>query len=219
MSAATECILTFHGVGEPPHEISSGEAHVWLAEQRFLEILDALKDRPDVRITFDDGNASDARIVAPALADRDLTATFFVCSQRFGKPGYITANEAKHLTTLGHTVGSHGAAHVPWRRLSKEGIETEVFYARAQIEDAIGGQVAEAACPFGVYDRRTLGALRKAGFARVFTSDGGHAPEDAWLAPRTTIRSVDNALSVTRILDGGRRGLVQRAKTWIKAHR
>ena len=36
-----------------------GEADVWVSREQFLALLDSRHDRADVRITFDDGNASD----------------------------------------------------------------------------------------------------------------------------------------------------------------
>ena len=48
--------------------------------------------------------------------------------------------------------------------------------------------IREAACPFGSYDRRVLNMLRRHGFVRVYTVDGGHAKRGAWLQPRYTVQ-------------------------------
>ena len=64
--------LTFHGVGEPQRRLDPGEADVWVSRERFLSILDSVTDRADVRITFDDGNASDVD-PRPARAARART--------------------------------------------------------------------------------------------------------------------------------------------------
>ena len=40
---------------------------MWLDPDRFLRVLDSVVGRDDVRITFDDGNASDVEHALPAL--------------------------------------------------------------------------------------------------------------------------------------------------------
>ena len=60
--------------------------------------------------------------------------------------------------------------------------------SRKTLEEICGGTVDLAACPFGSYDRRVLGALKNAGYRAVFTSDGGGSMENQWLRARTTIK-------------------------------
>ena len=74
--------LTFHGIGEPQRPLETNEAAVWVSRDRFLSLLDAVVGREDVRITIDDGNASDVEQVLPALRERGLSATFFVVAGR-----------------------------------------------------------------------------------------------------------------------------------------
>ncbi|MFZ0376580.1 MAG: polysaccharide deacetylase family protein, partial [Solirubrobacteraceae bacterium] len=76
--------LTFHGIGRPERPLGRGEGDVWVSEARFLSLLDVAASRDDVRITFDDGNASDIEIALPALRERELSATFFVVADRLG---------------------------------------------------------------------------------------------------------------------------------------
>lgn len=44
-----------------------------------------------IELTFDDGNASDLTIAAPALQARGLAASFFVCASRIGQAGDLGA--------------------------------------------------------------------------------------------------------------------------------
>ena len=61
------------------------------------------------------------------------------------------------------------------------------------------------------------GALREAGFERVYTSDGGPAATTDWLVARRTVQRWDTAESVARMLDGtGRRRRRDKAKRWVK---
>ena len=52
------------------------EDKTWVTVEQFEQVLDAAVGRPDVRITFDDGNASDVEIALPRLVDRGLTGEF-----------------------------------------------------------------------------------------------------------------------------------------------
>jgi peptidoglycan/xylan/chitin deacetylase (PgdA/CDA1 family) len=211
-------ILNFHGVGEPAHELSAGEANVWLDAPRFLEILDAVKGVPNVELTFDDGNMSDIEIAVPALFERGLRATFFIVADRIDQEHYLSKADVKALVQAGMPVGSHGKRHVPWRGLDDQRLREELVEAKETIERAVGDAISEAACPFGSYDRRSLLALRSAGFARVYTSDTGPAHADTWLVARNTIACDDTPESVRRIIaDPGRspvRGLKKLIKRW-----
>ena len=192
--------LTFHGIGEPTRGLDEDEADVWLDRSRFLRVLDAVAGRDDVRITFDDGNASDLEHALPALRERGLTAAFFVVAGRVGAPGFVDAAGIRALDGAGMTVGCHGLRHRPWRSLDDHTLERDLVDARASLESIVGQPVAQAACPFGSYDRRVLRALRRSGFRTVYTSDTGTARPEAWIQARNTVHSGDAADLVERIL-------------------
>ncbi|HWI74483.1 MAG TPA: polysaccharide deacetylase family protein [Baekduia sp.] len=189
--------LTFHGVGEPTRPLDDGEAGVWVGTDAFTALLDAAVGRPDVRITFDDGNASDAEIALPALTVRGLTATFFVVAGRVGTPGFLDAPQIQELVAAGMRIGNHGMRHQPWRGLDDAGLTEELGIARRVLEDVVGAPVDEAACPFGSYDRRVLTTLRRTGYRHVYTSDRGTVAGDEWLQARNTITPDDT----TAVLD------------------
>ena len=89
-----EIILTFHGIGDPPAGTDAAELRYWWDESSFLLALDHISAAPSTvrlatHITFDDGNASDAKIALPGLTKRGLTASFFICAGRIRAPGYV----------------------------------------------------------------------------------------------------------------------------------
>src|SRR5215470_15557920 len=96
-NVSRELFLNFHGIGEPPPGIDRGERNYWWDKHPFLltlnEIAAEMSDYPStVLITFDDGNASDLEIAMPALLERELMASFFVCAGRVGMQGYLDAS-------------------------------------------------------------------------------------------------------------------------------
>ena len=78
--------LTVHGIGPAERELDPCEDDTWVSIEQFERVLDAVVGRDDVRVTFDDGNASDVTIALPRLLDRGLTAEFFVLAGLLGKP-------------------------------------------------------------------------------------------------------------------------------------
>jgi peptidoglycan/xylan/chitin deacetylase (PgdA/CDA1 family) len=214
-------VLNFHCIGKPDRAFADGEGDVCVDPGQFVEILDAVEGRDDVRLTFDDGNRSDVTEVLPELIRRRLTAHFFICASRFGTPGFLDVDDLRELSRAGMSLGSHGMDHVRWRRLGQSAIEREIVQAKQVLEDALEAPVETAACPFGAYDRRTLRALRTAGFKRVYTSDGGRASSTDWLVARNTVRRSDSPDSIHRILNGAgtTASLTAGAKRWLKRWR
>lgn len=211
--------LTFHGIGpSAARALDAGEGDVWVSRERFLAVLDAVADRPDVHITFDDGNASDLEHGLPALRERGLSGTFFVVAGRLGTPEFLSVDDVRELAAAGMEIGCHGMHHRAWRGLTDAELTEELVTAKAALEQAVGRPVTRAACPFGSYDRRVLNRLRAAGYTQVYTSDTGLARPGAFLQTRTSVHSGDGAELVRRI-ETSRETLARRAKQAVKRWR
>lgn len=188
--------VCFHGIGTPDRPLEPGEDDYWISVDSFHGILDAVADDPRVRISFDDGNASDVEIGLPALLERGLTARFFALAGRLDQRGSLSSADLRRLAEAGMVIGTHGMDHVPWRGLSPDQQHRELVEARDRLATASGATVEEAALPLGRYDRRVLGALRRAGYRAVHTSDRQWARADAWLQPRFSVRRDDTPETV-----------------------
>jgi peptidoglycan/xylan/chitin deacetylase (PgdA/CDA1 family) len=187
--------ICFHGVGTPGREMEPGEAPYWVSTDEFHRILDDLTTWPSVRISFDDGNASDAELALPALVERGLSADFFVLAGRLDQAGSLSSDQVRELHKHGMRVGTHGMHHRSWRGMDATTERDELVTARERIAE-LAGTVDEAACPLGRYDRTLLSALRRLGYRRVFTSDRRPARRGAWLQPRFSVRSDDTVQTV-----------------------
>lgn len=201
---ASETIINFHGIGQPHAWVDDAERLYWIDEDMFRDVLDmivARRGKQHIAITFDDGNESDALKACPALVERDLTARFFVLSGRIGRAGYLSMEQLRSLAARAMTVGLHGADHVDWRKAGAEELHQETVTAREIIADAVGLPVDEVAIPFGAYDARVIRHLRRAGFRRIHTSDGGRSRIGSVFASRTSIRRDMQLSDVAGILD------------------
>lgn len=192
--------LCFHGVGVCGDEREPGEARYWVGRDEFLRMLDEAAAAPDVRLSFDDGNRSDADVALPALVERGLTATFFALAGRLCDPASLSAADLSALRAEGMQVGSHGWSHIPWRGLSAQDARREFVDARTALAEAAGAPIDQAALPLGRYDRRSLRALRTVGYRTVYTSDRYPARTAAWLQPRYSATATDTASSVRALL-------------------
>lgn len=212
--------LGFHGIGVPERELEPDEDQYWIDSQRFEELLDTSLELPEVRLTFDDGNASDLSVALPMLVERGLTASFFVIAGRLGQPGSLAADDVRALAESGMTIGTHGMQHRSWRSLDEDEYREELDEARELLEVAAGSPIDEAACPYGAYDRRALRALKQREFRRVYTVDRRSASLDDWLQPRYVIRRGDTAGTVRAFgSESAPRALVLAAKTTVKRWR
>jgi peptidoglycan/xylan/chitin deacetylase (PgdA/CDA1 family) len=197
---SSEINICFHGIGRPVREFAQDEDRYWITEEQFTEILDALVELPPVRLSFDDGNASDLEIGLPGLLKRELRADFFALAGRLDEAGSLSGEDLRTLRANGMGVGSHGWAHRPWRGMDEPTTARELVDARDRLAAALGAPVSEAALPMGQYDRQVLGRLRRLGYRRVYSSDRRPARWHSWLQPRYSVRSTDTAETVRQIV-------------------
>jgi peptidoglycan/xylan/chitin deacetylase (PgdA/CDA1 family) len=194
--------ITVHGIGPTCRTLDYGEDGTWVSVEQYERVLDAAVGRDDVRIMFDDGNASDVEVGLPKLVERGLKAQFFVLAGEFGKPGRVSVDGVRELLAAGMSIGSHGWAHRDWRRITEAQVQEEIADAHRVIGELTGEPVTAVAVPFGSYDRIVLNRLRKAGVHRVYTSDGGRATPSRWLQPRNSIRNDLDAEWIRNVFDG-----------------
>ena len=200
--AQTVVNLTVHGIGPACRALEPGEDGTWVSVAQFEQVLDAATGRPDVRITFDDGNASDLEIGLPKLLERGLSAEFFVLAGLLGEPGRLDAGGVRELLRAGMRVGSHGWAHRDWRTIDDAQATEELSDAHRVLTELTGRPVSRVAIPFGSYDRHVLHRLRRAGVTRAYTSDGGRSRPDTWLQPRNSLRATIGPEWARSVLDG-----------------
>jgi peptidoglycan/xylan/chitin deacetylase (PgdA/CDA1 family) len=215
-------IINFHGIGTPPAGLPDGEDKYWVSPDAYRAFLDRCCVGTERTITFDDGNASDLRHGAPELEKRGLRGAFFICANRIGRPGYLSTADLRELVSRGHTVGSHGRKHLPWPELDDTALHDEAVTAAHEIAAASGAAVTQVAIPFGRYDRRVLGKLNRAGYARVYSSDGMARLSKGGVIPRYSVRSdlpMAQQFAWFEKPPGLARRLRQEAKLRIKARR
>jgi peptidoglycan/xylan/chitin deacetylase (PgdA/CDA1 family) len=202
-------ILNFHGLGEPLVSQDRSDEVYWTDPHFFAAVLEMVRERRDVLVTFDDCYESDYSIALPLLKASKMNARFFVVASRVGQKGFLSGQQIQSLYAEGMKIGSHGMYHRKWSALSERELDEEIVDARDCIEQVVGARIVEAACPFGGYNRRVLRRLLASGYERVYTSDGGAASAESWIQPRNTIVRGDDLPRVS--------GIITKAPTGPKA--
>jgi peptidoglycan/xylan/chitin deacetylase (PgdA/CDA1 family) len=178
--------LMLHGIGPAPERVDPDERPYWISESTLAFVISEMRTQ-NVRLTLDDGNDSDARIVLPKLVDAGLTAAFFIPSDRIGTPGYVTEHDILELHQAGMEIGSHGSAHLNWLKAGDAEIANDVTRSIERLTDIIKAPVRSVAIPYGYCDRRVLAVLRRIGIGRVYSSFRGPSADNAWLVRRDCI--------------------------------
>ncbi len=238
-------VIALHDVPERDNDRFVAKVR-WLGRScRLVSLADAqhrsgLDDRRlNVALTFDDGFAEHATLVAPVLEDLNVPATFFVPSGsldlsaddavRFTKSGlrrrgsfrFMSGQQLKDLA--GHPlfeIGGHTTNHVDLGSIGDEReLDAEIVRDKAALEDLIGTPLEWFAFPFGEsthVSARALRTIEGAGYKAAFTIIPGF-----WSRRQNSLLARRDSLSPAaddRIWDCSLRGGAD-ALGWIKHRR
>lgn len=213
-----QIILNLHGIGTPERVLEPGEEPYWLSVEQFQDIVSfaaSMRGKIKCAFTIDDSNLSDATIAGPFLARMGFSAQIFVLTGRIGQKGSLDQIAIRDLLDMGHTIGSHGNAHRDWKTLDEGELVDEIHTPRKRLQDLTGQTIDAAGLPFGGYNREVLAEARRAGFKRLYSSDGGIARNGDWPAGRTSLRRDMSSARMRALFDP--EPLFVRLKRRIKA--
>ncbi|MEW6032864.1 MAG: polysaccharide deacetylase family protein [Bacillota bacterium] len=156
----------------------------------YLEEGRPLPPKP-VLLTFDDGYTSLYEIVYPVLAERGLTATFFIETGAVGRPNRVTWEQLAEMAAAGFEIGSHTVTHPDLRTLTSDmlSLVREVALSRAELEERLGVTVIAFSYPAGKHDPTVVHAVRVAGYRAAVTTASARVTvgRDPLLLPRIRI--------------------------------
>ncbi len=123
-------------------------------------------------ITFDDGGASAATIIADELERRNWRGWFFIATDFIGAPFFCTRDQLRELHQRGHVIGSHSCSHP--ERISNCS-RTQLLEEWSRSVDVLAGIVGEsittASVPGGFYSGAVARAAAQAGIKLLFNSE------------------------------------------------
>lgn len=159
-------------------------------------------------ITFDDGY-EDVLEVKDFLKKKSIYPCLFVLSN-LPKVNYrelavskrfLSAEQIKDLKESGWDIGSHGATHADFYRLTKEQIVEEVVDSKTNLENSLGFSIPYFAYPKGRYTDEILKALRTAGYVHAFSMNDGYvnASTNELLIPRVGVDGTHTMRQFTKL--------------------
>jgi len=128
----------------------------------------ALPSKP-VMITFDDTRLDQYTAALPELNKYGFKGVFFIMTVSLGRPGYMSKEQVKQLSDLGHTVGSHTWDHKNVKKYTEEDWKTQIVKPSEQLQNITGKPIEYFAYPFGLWNKEAIAGLRKySNFKAVF---------------------------------------------------
>ena len=121
-------------------------------------------------ITFDDGHLGNYRYAYPLLAEKKMSAVFFVTSNFIDTSEMMDWSQLREMADNGMSIQSHGVSHEPLETLSELQLEEELDQSKKTIEDKIGKEVDTISLPHGSMHRKALEKARNVGYRFVCTS-------------------------------------------------
>lgn len=185
------CVLTLHRVVASPrkdHDVS------WPTFMRLIDLLgeasvpisSVLDGSLSARVvlTFDDGTEDHAE-VGRLLAERGLSAVFFIPANDVGRPGYLDETQVRRLAEVGHVIGSHSFEHRPLAGLSSNALRNQVKRSKEELRAIAGTPICDFAPPGGIGHELLPAVLAESGFRASRSTRWGfyRRPEERWQIP------------------------------------
>jgi peptidoglycan/xylan/chitin deacetylase (PgdA/CDA1 family) len=127
-----------------------------------------------VALTFDDGHRTHYQHAFPQLAERGMTATFFVTTSWVGTHEYATWSQLREMSEAGMAIQSHTVTHPFLSELPRHAVERELRESRDEIEQRMGSPCVTLALPGGDVPRHwNADDYRRVGYDCVATSRPG----------------------------------------------
>lgn len=186
-------VICYHNI----RPYSSKEDPLWIGESEFSQQLQSLYDSgyhtilPDqlykhlttgtplparpILISFDDSHQSHFTIARPVLDRFGFKAVFFVMTVTIGKKNYLSREEIKALSDMGHVIGCHTYDHPMVTHIKDGDWEKQIIQPKKQLERITGKPVDYFAYPFGVWNDTAVDELKKYRFKAAFQLTGHHS--------------------------------------------
>lgn len=128
-----------------------------------------------VSLNFDDGFEVTYDHATSLLRKYGFKATFYIVTNYYKNQhaSMVTGAQVLRLQRFGHEVGSHSRSHPLLRKVTKNGLKSEVLGSKKDLEKLGIKDAATFAYPYGDYKKRVRTAVVDAGYIGARTSNGG----------------------------------------------
>ena len=121
-----------------------------------------------ILLTFDDTDLDQYTVALPDMKKYNFKGVFFIMTVSLGKPHYMSKEQVKELSDLGHTIGSHTWDHHNVKKYQGNDWVTQIDKPTRQLETITGKTMRYFAYPFGLWNKEAIPELKKRGFVAAF---------------------------------------------------
>ena len=149
----------------------------WIEESEFVKQLALLErlsvqyyifdkqiekaNNPVCLITFDDGHKSNL-LAAQLLIEKGLKGVFYVVKDfSINNPDYLSVDDIKAISDMGHLIGVHGKDHEWWTSKDDLTLIAELKETKNWIEDITGKDVVTCSAPGGVISSKVIQIIKE----------------------------------------------------------
>jgi peptidoglycan/xylan/chitin deacetylase (PgdA/CDA1 family) len=177
-----------------------------------------------VCLTFDDGFESFYLNVFPYLRKKGIAAAIFIPARFIGKMAdwdyysrmfpsrHLSAAQIEKIAAAGIEIGSHGLTHTDLTALSERMLRVELEHSRKILEDVSGRKVDYVSYPFGKFDERVERIAIESGYRRGLALRNWRRYRSQFSLYRDAVYSTDNFYAVSKKIEGGFLGGLERMK-------
>jgi peptidoglycan/xylan/chitin deacetylase (PgdA/CDA1 family) len=181
-------VVLYHDVAPEFERNLAAHLDAMLDRGRFLSWPDGLAaitgttplEVPTFSLTFDDGHKEWVGGVLPLLQERNITATFFITTNKVvaGRSRTsLTWADCADLLAAGMLIGSHSVTHRRLTGLSDAEAREEVVASKQELEQRLGVEVLDFSIPYGLpghdFQERELALIAEAGYRSSLTAFPG----------------------------------------------
>ncbi len=180
-------ILCYHSVSNSGWRFSTKtvdfEAQIKYLKNNYAiySISEILAGKKGIAITFDDGYEDIYTNALPILKKYGITATVFVIGdsknpnrdKMDNNLELLNLSQISLLKEAGWEIGFHTQTHPSLIELSDEELEQELIIGKKDTETKLGIELHYIAYPLGLYNKKVLNYVKKAGYTAGFTINGG----------------------------------------------
>src|SRR5687767_7411047 len=114
-----------------------------------------------------------------------------MCNRSNAHRKLLGATGIREVSERGMEVGSHGMRHPVLPGVETEALEEEMSNSRRVLSEALGEEVEGFCYPYGILDRASIQAVRRAGYAYACAANT-RVEWSLYELPRTPVADRDN---------------------------
>ena len=121
-----------------------------------------------IMLTFDDTKLDQWTVAVPELKKYGFKAVFFIMTVSLGRANYLSRDQVKKMSDMGHVIGSHTYDHQNVKKYQGEDWVTQIEKPTKTLQEVTGKDIKYFAYPFGLWNKEAIPELKKRGFSSAY---------------------------------------------------